>query len=119
MVDSVNNLSRSHGKTRVFTEVTFFISAEYGIPCGSDFTSLEFRAIFHCLIMRNSVEFCRYSAEFRAILCTEFRIRNLSNKCIQETLDFFLLKSEVEIKNINFAFVYLNYIPYRIRNVRK
>jgi hypothetical protein len=40
-------------------------------------------------------------------LCTEFCIRNLINKFIQETLDFFVLKTEVEFKNINFAFVFL------------
>jgi hypothetical protein len=46
--------------------------------------------------------------EFRAILCTEFRVRNLSYKFTQETQDFFLLKTEVGFKNINFAFIYLN-----------
>jgi hypothetical protein len=58
-------------KIRLFTEVTLWNSAEYGILCGSDFTS----------------------AEFRAISCTEFRIRNLSNKFLQKTLDFFVLKT--------------------------
>jgi hypothetical protein len=50
---------------RVFTEVTFCNSAEYKILCESDFTSAEFR---------------RDSAEFLAISCSEFRIRNLSDK---------------------------------------
>jgi hypothetical protein len=33
---------------------------------------------------------------------------NPSSKFIQETLDLFVLKTKVEFKNINFAFVYLN-----------
>jgi hypothetical protein len=72
----------------VFTEVTFWNSAEYGIL--RDFTS----------------------AEFRAIPCTEYRIRNLSNKFMQETLIFSVLRTEVEFKNQNFAFIYLN-DPFR------
>jgi hypothetical protein len=72
---------------RVFTEVTFW-------------NSEEFRGVSHNFLLFNS-------AEFRAISCTEFRIRNLSNKFIQENLDFFVLKSEVEFENINFAVVYL------------
>jgi hypothetical protein len=71
--------------SRVFTKVTFWNSVEYKILCGSDLTSAEFRRIFHCLIPRNSVG-------FRAILCTEFRIRNLNNKFMQKTLDFSELK---------------------------
>jgi hypothetical protein len=39
-----------------------------------------------------------------------FRIRNLSGKFQQETLDFFLLKTEVDFKNISLVYyrVYLN-----------
>jgi hypothetical protein len=48
------------------------------------------------------------SAEFRAILCTEFRIWNLSNIFIYETLGVFVLKTKIEFKNIKFAFSYLN-----------
>jgi hypothetical protein len=62
-------------------------------------------------ILLNSVEFRGIphdSVEFRAISCTEFRLRNFSNKFIQETIDFFELETEVEFKNINFAFFYLN-----------
>jgi hypothetical protein len=58
---------------RVFTEVTFWNSAEYGILFGSDFTSAKFRGI---------------TAEFREISCTKFRIWNLSSKFMQKTLDF-------------------------------
>jgi hypothetical protein len=49
----VSPLERIVPGTRVFTEVTFWNSAEYGILLGSDITSAEFRGIFHCLIPRN------------------------------------------------------------------
>jgi hypothetical protein len=42
-------------RRRVFTDVTFWYSAEYGILCGSGFNTAEFRGIFYCLIMRYSV----------------------------------------------------------------
>jgi hypothetical protein len=85
----------------VFTEVTFWNSLN--TECFAEVT----------LLMRNfplfnSAESHSNSAEFRAISCTEFRIRKLGDKCIQETLDFFVLKSEVEFKNISFAFIYSN-----------
>jgi hypothetical protein len=54
-------------------------------------SSVKCREIFQCLILRNSVQFRRIpynSLEFRDISSTEFRLRNLSNKFIQETLDF-------------------------------
>jgi hypothetical protein len=53
--------------SRVSTEVTFWNSAEYGILCGSDFNSAEFRGSIECLIPRNS-------AKFRAFLNTELSI---------------------------------------------
>jgi hypothetical protein len=34
--------------------------------------------------------------------------KTTKKRFIKETLDFFVLKAEVEFKNINFAFVYLN-----------
>jgi hypothetical protein len=52
---------------RVLTEVTFW---NFKL-----FNAAESRRILY------------KSAEFRAISCTEFRIRNRSNKFIQETLD--------------------------------
>jgi hypothetical protein len=46
------------------------------------------------------------SAEFRAISCTEFCIRNLSDKLIQEPLDFFVLRTEVKLKTSISHFFY-------------
>jgi hypothetical protein len=88
----------------VFTEVTF------GIPGIRNFMPkwLYFRGIPPNFPLFNFAEYRRNSAEFHTISCTEFHIRILSNKFTQTTLDFFVLKTEVEFKNINFAFVYLN-----------
>jgi hypothetical protein len=88
-------------------EVTLWNSAEYRILCKSDFTSAKFQGIFHYFIPRNFSEFHINSAEFLVILCTEFCIRNISANFIQETIDFFVLKAEVEFKNINFAYFLL------------
>jgi hypothetical protein len=75
-------------RSRVFTEMTFWNAAEYGILCGSDLKRLNFRGIPQNFQLFNSVE-------FRAISCTIF-----IDKFTQETLDFFVLKTEEEFKNI-------------------
>jgi hypothetical protein len=82
----------------VLSKESFWNSVEYRNSYGSEFTSAEFRGIFHYLIPRNSVFFSY----------TEFLILNLSGKFIQETVDFFVLKTEVELKSLNFAYVCLN-----------
>jgi hypothetical protein len=51
--------------SRVFKEVTFWNSAEYGILCGSDFTSTELRGILHCLIPWNFIVIPRNSMLFQ------------------------------------------------------
>jgi hypothetical protein len=66
----------THTKTveiRVFTEVTFWNSAEYGILCGSDFT---LREIFHCLIPRNFVVIPRIRIRPKMSIFDRIRIRN-------------------------------------------
>jgi hypothetical protein len=67
----------------VYTEVTFWNSVEYGILCRSDFISFGIPRNFLLLS----------SVEFHAISCTVFRIRILSNKFMQKTLDFFVFKT--------------------------
>jgi hypothetical protein len=68
---------------RVFTEVTFWNSAESGILC--EVTLLP-----------------RDSADFSSVFpYMEFHKWNLIGKFIQETLDFFIFKTEVHSKNIN------------------
>jgi hypothetical protein len=53
-----------HVVYRVFMEVTFWNSAEYGILWGSDFTSAEFSRIFLSLILLHGI-----MSQFRGIPC--------------------------------------------------
>jgi hypothetical protein len=83
-------------KATVFTEVTFWNSRN---------TEFYVKAT---LLLRNFPLF--NSAEFLIIPgnFVLFYILNLRGKFIQEPLDFFVLKAEVEFRNIYFAYVYLN-----------
>jgi hypothetical protein len=58
---------------RVFTEVTFWHSAEYGIIDRSDFNSAEFRIILRNSDQLNSAEFRGISLKSVFFLYTEFR----------------------------------------------